>query len=206
MLGKREAQRGLLEADTMYGDFVGRKTFYGFLAAQRDELFRDEAFAGLYNAKLGRPSVAPSVLATALVLQSYDRVSDDEARRRAAFDLQWKVALGIPVDSVPFAKSTLQEFRAQLIVHQEQGAIFQASLELAKRRGHFKAYAVDAGLMKAAPDHALFMHCLPAHRGDEVSDAVMDGPQSVVFPQAENRLHGQKAILLAVMGAESAVP
>lgn len=137
MLGTREAQRGLLEADTMYGDFVGRKTFYGFLAAQRDELFRDEAFAGLYDAKLGRPSVAPSVLATALVLQSYDGVSDEEARRRAAFDLQWKVALGIPVDSVPFAKSTLQEFRAQLIVHQEQGAIFQASLELAKRRGHF---------------------------------------------------------------------
>lgn len=137
MLGKREAQRGWLEADTMYGDFVGRKTFYGFLAAQRDELFPDEAFAGLYNPKLGRPSVAPSVLATALVLQSYDGVSDEEARRRAAFDLQWKVALGIPVDCVPFAKSTLQEFRAQLIVHQEQGAIFQASLELAKRRGHF---------------------------------------------------------------------
>ena len=137
MLGKREAQRGLLEADTMYGDFVGKKTFYGFLAAQRDELFRDEAFAGLYNAKLGRPSVAPSVLATALVLQSYDGVSDDEARRRATYDLQWKVALGIPVDSQPFAKSTLQEFRAQLILHQEQGAIFQASLELAKRRGHF---------------------------------------------------------------------
>jgi len=138
MLGTRGAQRGLLEADTMYADFVGRKTFYGFLAAQRDELFRDEAFAGLYNAKLGRPSVAPSVLATALVLQSYDGVSDDEARRRAAFDVQWKVALGLPVVSRPFAKSTLQEFRAQLIVHQEQGAIFQASLELAKRRGHFK--------------------------------------------------------------------
>jgi hypothetical protein len=137
MLGTREAQRGLLEADTMYGDFVGRKTFYGFLAAQRDELFPDEAFAGLYNPKLGRPSVAPSLLATALVLQSYAGVSDEEARRRAAYDLQWKVALGIPVDSVPFAKSTLQEFRAQLIVHQEQGAIFQASLELAKRRGHF---------------------------------------------------------------------
>lgn len=138
MLGTRGAQRGLLEADTMYADFVGRKTFYGFLAAQRNELFHDEQFARLYNPKLGRPSVAPSVLATALVLQSYDGVSDEEARRRAAYDLQWKVALGIPVDSVPFAKSTLQEFRAQLIVHQEQGAIFQASLELAKQRGKFK--------------------------------------------------------------------
>jgi transposase len=137
MLGRRGAQRGLLEADTMYGDFVGRKTFYGFLAAHRDELFPDEAFAGLYDAKLGRPSVAPSLLATALVLQSYDGVSDDEARRRATYDLQWKVALGVPVDSQPFAKSTLQEFRAGLIVHEEQGTIFQASLELAKQRGHF---------------------------------------------------------------------
>src|SRR5712692_9623337 len=107
MLGKREAQRGLLEADTMYGDFVGRKTFYGFLAAQRDEVFRDEAFAGLYNPKLGRPSVAPSVLATALVLQSYDRVSDDEAKQRAEYDLRWKVELGIELDVRPFAKSTL---------------------------------------------------------------------------------------------------
>ena len=137
MLGTRPAQRGLLEADTMYGDFVGRKTFYGFLAAQRDELFHDDTFAGLYNEKLGRPSVAPSLLATALVLQKYDDVSDDEARRRATYDLQWKVALGVLVDSQPFAKSTLQEFRAGLIVHKEQGAIFQASLELAKRRGHF---------------------------------------------------------------------
>ena len=138
MLGKRGPQRNMLEADTMYVDFVGRDTFYGFLAAQRGELFRDEDFVGLYHARTGRPSVAPSLLATALVLQHYDGVSDDEARRRAAFDLQWKVALGLPIDSRPFAKSTLQEFRAQLVVHQEQGAIFQRSLELAKQRGHFK--------------------------------------------------------------------
>ena len=138
MLGKRGAQRGMLEADTMYLDFVGRDTFYGFLAAQRGELFRDEDFAELYHVRVGRPSVAPSLLATALVLQHYDGVSDDEARRRAAFDLQWKVALGLPVDSRPFAKSTLQEFRAQLVVHEQQGAIFQRSLDLAKQRGHFK--------------------------------------------------------------------
>ncbi|MGH9198412.1 MAG: transposase, partial [Acidimicrobiia bacterium] len=138
MLGKRQAQRGLLEADTMYADFVGRKTFYGFLAAQRDELFPDEAFAGLYNAKLGRPSVAPSLLATALVLQSYDRVSDDEAKQRADYDLRWKVALGVAVDSVPFAKSTLQEFRAQLILHEEEGVIFRQSLEQAKGQGYFR--------------------------------------------------------------------
>src|SRR5712692_7613257 len=139
MLGERGPQRGLFEADTMYLDFVGRNSFYGFLALHRGEIFRDEDFSGLYSLKMGRPSVPPSLLATALVLQTFDKVSDDEARRRAAYDLQWKVALGIPVDDQPFAKSTLWEFRAQLIVHEEQRAIFQQSLELAKRKGYFKS-------------------------------------------------------------------
>src|SRR5712692_3727965 len=138
MLGQRSAQWGMFEADALYGDFVGRKNFYGFLASQRNELFRDEDFAALYCRDNGRPSVPPSLLATALVLQTYDRVSDDEATRRAAFDLQWKVALGVELDVRPFAKSTLQEFRAQLIVHEQTLAIFQRSLEVAKRRGVWK--------------------------------------------------------------------
>lgn len=138
MLGERGAQRGLFEADTMYVDFVGRESFYAFLASQRGQLFRDQDFAGLYSAKIGRPSVAPSLLATALVLQCHDRVSDEEARQRSCYDLRWKVALGIPLESVPFAKSTLQEFRAQLVVHAEQGKIFRRSVDLAKERGRLK--------------------------------------------------------------------
>jgi transposase len=138
MLGERGPQRGLFEADSLYLDYVGRGTFYAFLAAERGQLFRDEDFAGLYSTTRGRPSVAPSLLATALVLQWHARVSDEEARRRAAYDLQWKVALGIPLEERPFAKSTLQEFRAQLVVHAEQGAIFRRSLDLAKRRGRLK--------------------------------------------------------------------
>jgi ornithine carbamoyltransferase len=60
---------------------------------------------------------------------------------------------------------------------------------------------VDGALMaKAAPD-ALFMHCLPAHRGEEVTAEVIDGPQSVVFDEAENRLHAQKGVLAWVLGA-----
>src|SRR6266542_391391 len=137
MLGERGLQRGLFEADTMYLDFVGGNTFYAYLARHRGEIFRDEDFAALYHPAMGRPSVSPSLLATALVLQTYDRVSDDEAKQRADYDLRWKVALGVGLDERPFAKSTLQEFRAQLIVHQEQAAIFQRSLELARRRGHF---------------------------------------------------------------------
>src|SRR5919198_642413 len=98
MLGTRGPQRGLFEADTLYGEFVGRDTFYGWLAAQRDELFRDEDFAGLYAPGTGRPSVPPSLLATALVLQTYAGVSDEEATARAAYDLRWKVALGVALD------------------------------------------------------------------------------------------------------------
>ena len=138
MLGKRSVQQGMFEADTLYGEFVGRRTFYGYLASQRYELFRDVDFAELYCQDNGRPSVPPSLLATALVLQTYDGVSDDEATRRAAFDLQWKVALGVEVNVRPFAKSTLQEFRAQLLVKDKTRAIFQRSLEMAKRRGMWK--------------------------------------------------------------------
>jgi ornithine carbamoyltransferase len=64
-----------------------------------------------------------------------------------------------------------------------------------KRTKLLKPFQVDAKVMKAASANAIFMHCLPAHRGDEVTAAVIDGPQSVVFDEAENRLHVQKAIL-----------
>ena len=61
-------------------------------------------------------------------------------------------------------------------------------------------------LMALAQPHAIFMHCLPAHRNAEVTDAVLDGPQSVVFDQAENRLHAQKAILLTLLGGAKRIP
>ena len=64
-----------------------------------------------------------------------------------------------------------------------------------------KPYQVDAELMALAAKDAVFMHCLPAHRGEEVTDEVIDGLQSVVFDEAENRLHVQKAILAWCLGA-----
>jgi ornithine carbamoyltransferase len=76
--------------------------------------------------------------------------------------------------------------------------------ESERRQNLFQPYQVNARLMKAAKPDAIFMHCLPAHRGEEVTDEVIDGPHSVVFDEAENRLHAQKGILawcLDVVGA-----
>ncbi len=74
--------------------------------------------------------------------------------------------------------------------------------DAAERRRALKPYQVNTQLMALAKKDALFMHCLPAHRGDEVTDEVIDGPQSVVFDEAENRLHAQKAILCWALGQD----
>jgi ornithine carbamoyltransferase len=73
--------------------------------------------------------------------------------------------------------------------------------EAADRSKVFRPFQVNARLMAAAPVGALFMHCLPAHRGDEVTDDIIDSPLSVVFDQSENRLHTQKALLSLLSGA-----
>ncbi len=72
--------------------------------------------------------------------------------------------------------------------------------ESARRRPVFSPYQVNPELMRYAAPAAVFMHCLPVHRGEEVTPDVVDGPQSVVFEQAENRLHVQKALLLTLLG------
>jgi len=146
MLGKRSDQRSYLEADYLYLDHVGRQSFYGFLSSLRGQLFRDEEFTELYCPDNGRNSVPPSLLANALLLQTHDRVSDEETKRRADFDIQWKVALGIGVDEKPFAKSTLQEFRAQLIIHEKSRVAFNRSLRFAKETGYLKGRRMKAAV------------------------------------------------------------
>ena len=72
--------------------------------------------------------------------------------------------------------------------------------ERAKRQAAFEPFRVDDRVMAAAAPHAIFMHCLPAHRGDEATDTVLDGPQSRIWPQAHNRLHSARGLLRFLLG------
>lgn len=80
-------------------------------------------------------------------------------------------------------------------IHTDVWASMGQEDEADARRRAFEGFQVGAAVMAAAPEHAVFMHCLPAHRGEEVATAVVDGPQSVVFSQAHNRLHAFRGIL-----------
>ncbi|CBE67194.1 MAG: ornithine carbamoyltransferase [Candidatus Methylomirabilis oxygeniifera] len=77
--------------------------------------------------------------------------------------------------------------------------------ETAKRRHDFRGFQVNAALVRLAKPDVLVMHCLPAHRGEEITDEVLDGPHSIVYDEAENRLHVQKAILVTLLGHRSTV-
>jgi ornithine carbamoyltransferase len=85
------------------------------------------------------------------------------------------------------------------IVYTDVWASMGQESEHARRVSAFRGYQVDAKLVKMADPKALVMHCLPAHRGEEISAEVIDGPQSAIFDQAENRLHAQKAVLEILM-------
>jgi ornithine carbamoyltransferase len=86
------------------------------------------------------------------------------------------------------------------VVNTDVWASMGQEAEAEQRKQAFKGYCVDAALMARAAKDAIFLHCLPAHRGEEVADEVIEGKQSRVFDEAENRLHVQKALLATLMG------
>lgn len=128
--------------------------------------------------------------------------------------LRWKFRLVCPPSYVfdePFVQAYRQRFPQQAceIVHDPVQGMKDADVvytdvwtsmgqeqEAAERKKQFEGFQVNAALLKYAPSHAAVMHCLPAHRGEEIAADAVDSPQSIVFTQANNRLHLQKALLL----------
>ena len=93
----------------------------------------------------------------------------------------------------------LEDVRGVDAVYTDVWVSMGMEAEAEERRKIFRPYQVNEEVMRMAGPQAVFMHCLPAHRGEEVTDGVIDGPQSVVWDQAENRLHTSKAVLLALL-------
>jgi len=87
------------------------------------------------------------------------------------------------------------------VIYTDVWASMGQEKEAEQRKVDFKNFQVDDGLVSVADDEVIVMHCLPAHRGEEITDSVIDGPHSVVFDEAENRLHVQKAILVKLLAA-----
>lgn len=146
MLGRTSPQGELFRPDNLYMDHVGADSFYAFLASARHDLFNDEDFAGLYRDQVGRPSVPPSQLCVALILQAREGVSDDEAIQRTSYDLRWKVALGLELEEKLCAKSTLQLFRAKLILHEDYERLFEASIEACREAGLLKRKKLEVAI------------------------------------------------------------
>lgn len=146
MLGRRSPQGELFRPDHLHLKHVGEQSFYGMLARMGRQLFKDEDFAGLYRPDFGRPSVPPSQLCVLLLLQTHDGVSDEEAIERTAFDLRWKVALGLELEDKLCAKSTLQLFRAKLVIHERFGELFEKSIEACRQAGLLKRRKLEVAI------------------------------------------------------------
>jgi ornithine carbamoyltransferase len=93
--------------------------------------------------------------------------------------------------------------RGAAVVYTDAWTSMGQEVETEARRDAFAAYRVDDALLDAAGPGAVAMHCLPAHRGEEITSSVMDGPRSLIFEQSENRLHVQKALLVELIGASA---
>ncbi len=130
---------------------------------------------------------------------------------RVATPKGYSLPTSVPREAAEIAAdgATLSEFSDAAAAVEGVDAIYTdvwtsmgQEVEYAERKAIFRRFQVNGALMARAGANALFMHCLPAHRGEEVTDEVIESPASVVFDQAENRLHAQKAMLLMLLAGE----
>ena len=104
-----------------------------------------------------------------------------------------------------FGADPAELVRGAAVVYTDAWTSMGQEVESEERRDAFATYRVDDALLAAAGPDAIVMHCLPAHRGEEITSSVMDGPQSRIFEQSENRLHVQKALLVGLLGDDTGV-
>jgi len=110
-----------------------------------------------------------------------------------------KAAQAKGVSQIKLTQDSVEAVAGADVIYTDTWASMGQESETEMRRKIFRAYQVNDALTAHAAKDFIFMHCLPAHRGDEVTDAVMDGPHSVIFDEAENRMHIQKAIMVKLM-------
>ncbi|MGI8712977.1 MAG: IS1182 family transposase [Solirubrobacteraceae bacterium] len=116
-------------------------SFFALLAEHGDRIVGDEDFAGCYSSRMGRPSIPPSLLAKVMLLQHRAGVSDEQAMECVAWDLRWKVALGLAVDHQGWHPTSLTKFRARLLLHKQEGLALQNTLRLAEELGMLEGRA-----------------------------------------------------------------
>lgn len=113
---------------------------------------------------------------------------------------QAQAAAAVSGGRVDIVSDPLQAAQDADVLYTDVWASMGQEQERAVRAQAFQGYQINDAVLAVAKDDAIIMHCLPAHRGEEITDAVMEGPHSVVFDEAENRLHVQKAIMVLLMG------
>lgn len=146
MIGKRSLQGDIFDVGNVFPALLREKSFHWQLAKVSHSLFSDAEFSALYSSSLGRPSVPPSQLALLMLLQCFHGVSDRETIERSGCDLRWCAVLSRPAGEPLCARSTLELFRAQLIIHKEYGLLFKRSLDEARKSGLLKGGEVKAAL------------------------------------------------------------
>jgi transposase len=134
MLSTTTGQVGLFDAAELIGP-PPEGSFFALLAEHGERIVCDEDFADCYSENRGRPSIPPSKLAKVLLLQYRTGLSDEQAMEAVAWDLRWKIALGLPVDHRGWSASTLTRYRARLLLHGKERLALENSLALAEGLG-----------------------------------------------------------------------